>query len=137
MEDGRMSWTLNPPVSEGGPYMSCSRKPKNPGAKSAPGAPLELGHLGDARGKRCRGGLGTGHGIQRREGAVGHGDVDFANGAIDFGGTRGSFEAVGEEKTLQSDKVGPDTFEGHDIFGLQFVELALGIEHAGTRSEHL
>src|SRR5260370_10048608 len=93
-------------------------KTKTPGAKAAPGATCSVVRPREDMRPTRRCGLGPGHGVHGREGAVGHGDVDFPDWAIDFGGTRGSFEAIGKQEAFEGDAVGPDTFEGHDIFSL-------------------
>src|SRR5271165_5994119 len=82
-------------------------------------------------------GLGTWHAVDRRERAVGNWDIDFADGAIDFTRSRGSFQTVGEQKSFEGDAGRPHTFQCRDIFGLQFVELAFGVEDPWTGREHL
>src|SRR5260370_41746243 len=81
-------------------------KTKTPGAKAAPGAPCSVVRPREEMRPTRRCGLGPGHGVHGREGAVGHGDVYFPEWAIDFGGTRGGFGAVVQREAAEARSVG-------------------------------
>ena len=87
---------------------------------------------------RCQSGWRSGerHLLEGRHGAFGHGEIGFAQGAVGVGGAGGGFKTVGEEEALEGDAGGPSGFEGHDVFGVENEEFALGFEHARVGGEH-
>jgi len=65
----------------------------------------------------------------RDESAVGHGEVVSQGGVVAVSGASRSFETVGEEEPLESERSCPNGFECTDVFGLELEVFAADLEH--------